>query len=539
MALRRRPRALASKPKKQPAPRRPSPIARSAQICYNLQHYPNLNDRKDSNMTATQRDLNRIRHNTKIVATLGPGSNDVALLRDMILIGALNVVRFNFSHGTPEFHENNAKIVREAARQAGREVAIMADLQGPKIRVSKLAGGSIQIHAGEALLFDAALEGEGTRERVGLDYRELPNDVRAGDVLLLDDGLLTVTVQKVEGSEIHTVANNSHVLKSNKGINKQGGGLSAGAFTEKDFRDLKTAIGIGCDYLAVSFVKNAEDMKIARDAVAAECDKICQKIRPGLVAKIERIEAIENLDDIIEASDGIMVARGDLAVEVGNAAVPALQKRMIRRAREMRRFSITATQMMESMIENPVPTRAEVSDVANAVLDGTDAVMCSAETAVGKYPFETVRQMALICAAAEKEQDLLVGVSDTMEETRRIDHAIASAAVHIARHTNAKAIVALTESGTTAFQVSRYGIQIPIYALTPSQQAQRRMAMYRGVRPLKLATSVEHDKAFDEVEALLLEREVLNAGDQYIITSGTHMRESGGTNSLQVMTVAV
>ena len=489
-------------------------------------------------MTATQRDLNRIRHNTKIVATLGPGSNDVALLRDMILIGALNVVRFNFSHGTPEFHENNAKIVREAARQAGREVAIMADLQGPKIRVSKLAGGSIQVNAGEALLFDAALEGEGTRERVGLDYRELPNDVRAGDVLLLDDGLLTVTVQKVEGSEIHTVANNSHVLKSNKGINKQGGGLSAGAFTEKDFRDLKTAIGIGCDYLAVSFVKNAEDMKIARDAVAAECDKICQKIRPGLVAKIERIEAIENLDDIIEASDGIMVARGDLAVEVGNAAVPALQKRMIRRARELRRFSITATQMMESMIENPVPTRAEVSDVANAVLDGTDAVMCSAETAVGKYPFETVRQMALICAAAEKEQDLLVGVSDTMEETRRIDHAIASAAVHIARHTNAKAIVALTESGTTAFQVSRYGIQIPIYALTPSQQAQRRMAMYRGVRPLKLATSVEHDKAFDEVEALLLEREVLKAGDQYIITSGTHMRESGGTNSLQVMTVA-
>ena len=474
-------------------------------------------------MTATQRDLNRIRHNTKIVATLGPGSNDVALLRDMITIGALNVVRFNFSHGTPEFHENNAKIVREAARQAGREVAIMADLQGPKIRVSKLAGGSIQIHAGEALLFDAALEGEGTRERVGLDYRELPNDVRAGDVLLLDDGLLTVTVQKVEGSEIHTVANNSHVLKSHKGINQQGGGLSAGAFT---------------DYLAVSFVKNAEDMKIARDAVAAECDKICQKIRPGLVAKIERIEAIENLDDIIEASDGIMVARGDLAVEVGNAAVPALQKRMIRRAREMRRFSITATQMMESMIENPVPTRAEVSDVANEVLDGTDAVMCSAETAVGKYPFETVRQMALICAAAEKEQDLLVGVSDTMEETRRIDHAIASAAVHIARHTNAKAIVALTESGTTAFQVSRYGIQIPIYALTPSQQAQRRMAMYRGVRPLKLATSVEHDKAFDEVEALLLEREVLKAGDQYIITSGTHMRESGGTNSLQVMTVA-
>lgn len=489
-------------------------------------------------MTALKRDLTRIRHNTKIVATLGPGSNNVDLLRDMITIGALNVVRFNFSHGTPEFHEGNAQIVREAACQAGREIAIMADLQGPKIRVSKLVGGFIEVQAGEKLLFDAALEGEGSRERVGLDYRELPNDVKAGDVLLLDDGLLTVTVEKVVGSEIHTICNNNHVLKNNKGINKQGGGLSAGAFTEKDFRDLKTAVKIGCDYLAVSFVKNAEDMKIARDAVAEECAKLGQTIQPGLVAKIERIEAIENLDAIIEASDGIMVARGDLAVEVGNAAVPALQKRMIRRARELRRFSITATQMMESMITNPVPTRAEVSDVANAVLDGTDAVMCSAETAVGEYPFETVRQMALICAAAEREQDSLVGVADHMEETYRVDHAIASGAVHMARHTNAKAIVALTESGTTAFQISRYGIQIPIYALTPSTQAQRRMAMYRGVRPLQLATSTDRDTALLEVEALLKEREVFKAGDQYIITSGSHMRESGSTNTLQVMTVA-
>lgn len=484
---------------------------------------------------STQRDLTRIRHNTKIVATLGPGSNNVELLRDMISIGALNVVRFNFSHGTPEFHEENARIVREAATQAGLEIAIMADLQGPKIRVSKLVGGSIRVEEGEELLFDAALEGEGTRECVGLDYRELPNDVKAGDVLLLDDGLLTVTVKSVSGSQILTVANNGHTLKSNKGINKQGGGLSAGAFTEKDFRDLKTAVKIGCDYLAVSFVKNAEDMRIARAAVAEECAKTGQTIQPGLVAKIERIEAIENLDSIIEASDGIMVARGDLAVEVGNAAVPALQKRMIHRAREMRRFSITATQMMESMIENPVPTRAEVSDVANAVLDGTDAVMCSAETAVGKYPFETVRQMALICAAAEKEQDSLVGAQDKMEETHRLDHAIASGAVHIARQVEARAIVALTESGTTAFQVSRYGIQIPIFALTPSVAAQRRMSMYRGVRPIKLATSTDHDTALNEVEALLLERGILLSGDRYIITSGSKMRETGSTNTLQVM----
>lgn len=488
-------------------------------------------------MSTTKRDLNRIRHNTKIVATLGPGSNNVDLLEDMIRVGGLNVVRFNFSHGTAEFHEENARIVREAAKRAGREVAIMADLQGPKIRVGKLVNGAIELQAGEKLLLDAAHEGEGTRERVGLDYRDLPNDVKAGDVLLLDDGLLTLIVDSVNGSEILTTVQNSHKLKSNKGINKQGGGLSAGALTEKDFRDLKTAIGIGCDYLAVSFVKSAEDLKIARDLVETEM-KGKDTVRPGLVSKIERVEAIENLDEIIKASDGIMVARGDLAVEVGNAAVPALQKRMIKRARELRRFTITATQMMESMITNPVPTRAEVSDVANAVLDGTDAVMCSAETAVGAYPFETVRQMAVICAAAEAEQDSLNGVDESNANVPVNTHlAITSGAVHVARAINARAIVALTESGSTAFEISRHSIQLPIYALTPSVSAQRRMAMYRGVRPIMLATSQDHDIAVDEVETMLVEREVLKSGDQYIITSGSKMRESGSTNMLQVMEV--
>ncbi|MDO4878893.1 MAG: pyruvate kinase [Neisseria sp.] len=481
------------------------------------------------------RDTARIRHNTKIIATLGPASNRVDLLRDMVLAGGLNVVRFNFSHGTAEFHRANAEIVREAARQAGQEVAIMADLQGPKIRIGKIAGGGMEVDAGQTLLLDAAFEGEGGQGKVGVDYRELPNDVRAGDVLLLDDGLLSLRVNWVSGSEIFTTALNRHVLKSNKGINKVGGGLSAGALTEKDFRDLKTAVAIGCDYLAVSFVKDAADMHAAREAVEAECGN---GAKPGLVAKIERIEAVANLDGIIAASDGIMVARGDLAVEVGNAAVPALQKRMIRRAREMRRFSITATQMMESMITNPVPTRAEVSDVANAVLDGTDAVMCSAETAVGDYPFETVRQIALICAAAEKEQDSLVGVSDGLPDNSRTDHAIADGAVHIARSVNARAIVALTESGSTAFHISRHSIQIPIYAHTPDVAAQRRMAMYRGVRPLQTLTGRNHDEALREVEADLVGRGLLAAGDRYIITSGQRMRVSGSTNTLQVMEVA-
>lgn len=484
----------------------------------------------------TKRDLHRISHNTKIVATLGPGSNDVQLLEDMIRVGGLNVVRFNFSHGTAEFHEANAKIVREAAARAGQEIAILADLQGPKIRVGKIEGGSIQLNEGEELILDAALEGEGTRAAVGLDYRDLPNDVAAGDLLWLDDGLLTLTVTAVEGSRIITRVENSHVLKSNKGINKPGGGLSAGALTEKDFRDLKTAIAIGCDYLAISFVKSAEDLHLARAKVEEEMQG-SNAVRLGLVSKIERVEAIENLDEIILASDGIMVARGDLAVEVGHAAVPALQKRMIRRARELRRFSITATQMMESMITNPVPTRAEVSDVANAVLDGTDAVMCSAETAVGAYPFETVTQMATICAAAEAEQDSLNGVEHLEDAALSTNLAIAAGAVQVARAVRAKAIVALTESGTTAFEISRHNIQLPIFALTPSVSAQRRMAMYRGVRPMILETSTNRDTALREVEANLVEHHILKQGDLYLITSGSNMRETGSTNTLEVFSV--
>ena len=484
-------------------------------------------------MSNAKRDVTRISHNTKIVATLGPGSNNVQLLEDMIRVGGLNVVRFNFSHGTPEFHQENARIVREAAKRAGQEIAILADLQGPKIRVGKIAGGSIELNKGETLVLDAALEGEGTRDAVGLDYRDLPNDVVAGDVLWLDDGLLTLTVESVEGSKIVTKVENSHVLKSNKGINKRGGGLSAGALTEKDFRDLKTAIAIGCDYLAISFVKSAEDLHTARAKVEEEM-KGSTAVRPGLVSKIERVEAIENLDEIILASDGIMVARGDLAVEVGNPAVPALQKRIIRTARRLRRFTITATQMMESMITNPVPTRAEVSDVANAVIDGTDAVMLSAESAAGAYPFETVRTMAEICAAAEQSQ-LGQSFDHTYDEipVERIDQGIANSAVFTALLLHAKAIVALTESGTTAFQISRFGINLPIHALTPSLAVQRKMAIYRSVRPARLDTSKEHDEAIREAEEYLVQRRHLKSNDLYVITSGS-MRSSGGTDELQV-----
>ncbi|UJF24081.1 pyruvate kinase [Suttonella sp. R2A3] len=479
---------------------------------------------------AKNRDLTRIHHHTKIIATLGPASNSPEILEHMIRVG-LNVIRLNFSHGTPEIHAENARRVREASERAGREVAIIADLQGPKVRVGKIKGDKVELKQGDNFILDAAFEGEGSAERVGLDYRALPRDVKPGDVLLLDDGLLTVTVTSVEGDEIHTEIQNDAVLKSNKGINKQGGGISAGALTDKDHEDLKTAVEIGADYLAISFVKSAADMDLARRLLAQAAHSYH---RPGLIAKIERTEAIENLEEILYLCDGVMVARGDLAVEVGNAAVPSLQKKIIKKARAMRRFTITATQMMESMITNPVPTRAEVSDVANAVLDGSDAVMLSAETAVGQYPFETVRSMAQICSAAEQAQDPLTGADIHVENTSRIDHSIASGAVFTARQLNAKAIVALTESGSTAFHISRFGINIPIYALTGNRLVQRKMCMYRGVRPLMLDTGLDHQTAIQEAEAHLRWRGVVDSGDLYVITSGVTMGKPGSTNTLQI-----
>ena len=475
------------------------------------------------------------RRATKIVATLGPASSDPQLLEAMIRAG-VNVVRLNFSHGKAQDHIDRAATVRAAAQRAGREVAIMADLQGPKIRVGKFADGKVFLEPGAKFVLDASRTEPGDINGVGLDYKELPRDVKAADLLLLNDGLIVLTVDAVRGEEVHTTVKLGGELSNNKGINKQGGGLTAPALTAKDMEDIRTAMSFQADYVAVSFPKNATDMEMARqlcNVAAAE-----YRHKPGLIAKIERAEAIPHLEAILRASDGIMVARGDLAVEVGNAAVPALQKKMIRMARDMDKVVITATQMMESMITNPVPTRAEVSDVANAVLDGTDAVMCSAETAVGAYPFETVRQMAVICAAAEAEQDSLNGVDESHQEAAvNTNLAIASGAVHVARAIDATAIVALTESGGTAFEISRHSIQLPIYAFTPSISAQRRMAMYRGVRPLMLATSCDHDTALNEVESMLVERKVLKSGEQYIVTSGSRMRESGSTDMLQVVKV--
>jgi pyruvate kinase len=473
-------------------------------------------------------------HATKIVATLGPASSDPEVLEAMIRAG-VNVVRLNFSHGKAQDHVDRATLVREAAKRAGRVVAIMADLQGPKIRVGKFAEGKIMLQAGQPFVLDASRTAPGDIQGVGLDYKELPRDVKAGDLLLLNDGLIVLTVDKVQGEQVHTTVKMSGELSNNKGINKQGGGLTAPALTGKDMEDIKTAMSFQADYVAVSFPKNATDMEMARQLCNVAAEPF--KHKPGLIAKIERFEAIPHLEEILRASDGIMVARGDLAVEVGNAAVPALQKRMIKMAREMDKVAITATQMMESMITNPVPTRAEVSDVANAVLDGTDAVMLSAETAVGKYPLETVQQMVQICRAAEDAGEVALDADFTGKTFAYIDQTIAMGALFTAHHLGAKAIVALTDSGSTPLWMSRHRIHIPIYALTARENTQRRMALYRNVHALLVESSTDRDTALRQAEQHLKSRGIVNSGDVYAITCGEPMGSPGGTNMLKICKV--
>ena len=471
---------------------------------------------------------------TKIVATLGPASSSPQVLERMIRAG-VDVVRMNFSHGKAEDHIDRATLVREIAKRCGKEVAIMADLQGPKIRVGKFEGDKTMLEVGQRFILDGATTELGTNERVGLDYKELPRDVKAGDILLLNDGLLKLVVDAVRGEEVHTTVVVGGELSNNKGINKAGGGLTAPALTAKDMDDIKTAMSFQCEYLAVSFPKSATDMEMARQL--ANVAGAPWRHKPQMIAKIERSEAIPVLDQILKASDGIMVARGDLAVEVGTATVPALQKRMIKMAREMDRVVITATQMMESMIVNPVPTRAEVSDVANAVLDGTDAVMLSAETAAGKYPVETIEMMASICVEAENAEEISLDASFTNKQFARIDQSIAMGALFTAYHLGCKAILALTESGSTALWMSRHKIHVPIYGLTSQVRSQRRMTLYRNVTPMLMPNFSDRDEALAKAEALLVENGMLHPGDTYAITCGEPMGHPGGTNMLKVRRV--
>lgn len=467
---------------------------------------------------------------TKIVATLGPATSSPEVLTRLIAAG-VNVVRMNFSHGTAEDHLNRAKLIRDIGAKAGKQIGILADLQGPKIRVGKFADGKITLKSGDKFILDAACE-VGSQERVGIDYKELPRDVQPGDLLLLNDGLLVFEVAKVHKNEIHCLVKQGGVLSNNKGINRKGGGLTAPPLTAKDMEDIKTASLLRADFLAVSFPKSGADMYMARELMRAAGGNAM------LIAKIERSEAVttEALRDIMKACDGIMVARGDLAVEVGDAAVPALQKRMIRLAREMNKLTITATQMMESMVNSPIPTRAEVSDVANAVLDGTDAVMLSAESASGQYPVETVEAMARICVEAEKSTDVKLDREFLDRVFTRVDQSIAMAALFTAHHLKVKCIASLTQSGSTALWMSRLNSGVPIYALTPEVSTLTKTSLMRDVRPFTLAyEGHDREKLMNAAEQVLLDNGVAEIGDIVVITMGEPIGQSGGTNTMKIV----
>ena len=465
---------------------------------------------------------------TKVVATLGPASSDAKTLARMIEAG-LDVVRINFSHGTPDEHRARVNLVRQLARKAGRAVGVLVDLQGPKIRVGKFKDGKIHLEPGAKFVLDAECK-LGDQHVVGLDYKNLPNDVHPGDTLLLDDGRVVLGVTNVRGPKITTVVEQGGPLSNNKGINRKGGGLTAPALTEKDKQDIKLAAELKADFLAVSFPRSGDDVRWARDLFTKAGGH-------GLiVSKIERAEAIPALEEILDASDAIMVARGDLAVEVGDAAVPALQKRMIRMAREKQKLTITATQMMESMISSPIPTRAEVSDVANAVLDGTDAVMTSAETAAGKYPAETIAAMVRVCVEVEKEDSLLQerrggpGLID-------VENSIARATAFTAAGLPIKAVAALTQSGRTALLMSRMAISVPIYAMSSVIETRRRVTLSRGVHPVRFKGTSNPEKALHMAEDELIKRGVVQNGDLIVLTIGEPFGRAGGTNTLKIVKV--
>jgi pyruvate kinase len=469
---------------------------------------------------------------TKILATLGPATDAEGVLDDLVRAG-VNVVRMNFSHGTSEQHARRVEAVREAAARQGREVGILADLQGPKIRIEKFAEGRVALKAGQAFTLDCRAEAQpGDASRVGCSYQGLVNDVRAGDTLLLDDGLVALRVTAVEGGQVHTEVLSDGWLSDRKGLNRLGGGLSLGALSDQDREHIKIAAALGVDFLAVSFCRSAADMNEARAlARAAGSDA-------AMVAKIERAEAIENLAEICSASEAVMVARGDLGVEIGDAELPGLQKKIIRTALEHNRVVITATQMLQSMVENPIPTRAEVLDVANAVIDGTDAVMLSAETASGHYPVKAVEAMVRICLGAERQFEADTDFEAAPRNLERADQAIAMAGMFLAEHIKVRAMIALTESGGTARFLSRFRSSVPIFGLSRHDGARRRMAMMRDVFPVAFdSRGLPTREAARGAVRQLFQLGLLSNGDRVLITSGDHMEVHGTTNTLRLLQV--
>lgn len=469
---------------------------------------------------------------TKIIATMGPASSSEQMIEQLIQAG-VNVFRLNFSHGTHEFHAENITKIRSISQRLSTPVGIMGDLQGPKIRVSKFENNQVELINGAVFTLDTEYNQLGNNEIVGVDYKELANDVISGDTLLLDDGKITFTVHQVKGSQVICHVTQGGILKNNKGINKFGGGLTAPALTEKDLEDIAFIATQNLDYVAISFPKSADDMVFARRKLAQAGSKA------QIIAKMERTEAVfKHLEAIVEASDGVMVARGDLAVEVGEALVPGLQKKLISTCRQLRKVSIVATQMLESMIENPVATRAEVSDIANAVLDGTDAVMLSAETASGNFPLQAVQTMARVCTEAEKMADYDLENKMHHEKFANISQTIAMAALFSAYHINAKAIIALTTSGSTARWMSRVINDTPIYAITDNLAALNGMTLYRGVHSFLMPTEGNSSAEHAELACDFLKRQlVLRDGDTVVMTMGDKMSKVGSTNNIKIVTL--
>lgn len=475
--------------------------------------------------------MNHLRR-TKIVVTLGPSLDDPLMLERVILAGAV-VFRANFSHGDIHTHEKRIQLVRKIAAEHQRIVAILVDLQGPKIRIGRFKNKKIKLEEGQSFILDTKLPDDaGDEQSVSLDYKNLPNDVQENDTLLLDDGRLVLNVLKVEPTKIYCRVAVGGELSNNKGINRLGGGLSAAALTDKDRTDIKEAVRLQADYIAVSFPRHADDIKEARILLKAAGGQ------PGIIAKIERAEAVSNLDHIIQASDAVMIARGDLGVEIGDAELPAVQKKIIKIARVFHKPVITATQMLETMIQNTIPTRAEVSDVANAVLDGTDAVMLSGETAVGKYPDKAVAAMDRICLHAEKHASIRTMRNNKDHTFKYVDEAIAMATMYTANHLDIKAIIALTESGTTPLLMSRVNSHIPIYGLSRIEMTLRRMTLYRGVYPILFDATHIDRRILNQAATMELQKlKILEQNDLVIITKGDLIGIHGRTNSLKILTV--
>lgn len=473
---------------------------------------------------------------TKIVATLGPSTDSLEKITQLVVAGT-DVVRLNFSHGSAEDHQRRAALVRQAATQTGRFVAVLGDLQGPKIRIARFTDSKINLNVGDLFALDAQLDKEaGNRHEVGIDYEALVDDCQLDDILLLDDGRVQLQVIDKKATRLECRVTVGGPLSNNKGINRLGGGLSAGALTEKDYIDIVTAANIDVDYLAVSFPRHGDDMREARRLFKQAGGNA------GLIAKIERAETVscvENIDEIIQASDGVMVARGDLGVEIGDAELIGIQKLIIERARSLNKTVITATQMMETMITQPMPTRAEVFDVANAVLDGTDAVMLSAETAAGSYPVETVEAMVRVIVGAEKNRHAQVSKHRMNEVFQEIDESIALAAMYTANHLKGvKAIIAMTETGATPLLMSRIRSGLPIYAYSMHPKTQRRVALYRGVKTVPFdSTNMPLDHINANAVAELIQREVVKNGDLVIMTKGDYVNAQGGTNTMKVVRV--